>query len=132
MVHHQWIDVERRGEVCCVRLRRAKLEEHELAALSEELLGLVENEGHRKVALALGPEAPEFLYSVFLAKLVQLRRLLADRAGELLLSYAGPEVRNIFTACALDKIFQFVPDFDAALAHWGELPQAPAAAGPTS
>jgi anti-anti-sigma factor len=119
MAHSQWIDVDRRGDVCCVRLRRAKLEEDELAELGEELLALVEPDGYRKVVLALGPEPPQFLYSVFLAKLVRLRRLLAEHEGELLLSHAGPEVLNIFSACALDKMFQFVPDFDAAVAHWG-------------
>jgi hypothetical protein len=118
MTPHQWIDVERRGDVDCVRLRRSELDEDQLAGLSEELFALVETEGSRKVVLALGPEPPEFLYSVFLAKLVHLRRLLADRDGELAISHAGPDVQSIFTACALDQLFLFVADFDAAIAHW--------------
>jgi hypothetical protein len=123
MTPHEWIDVERRGDVYCVRLRHTCLEERDLAALSEELLSLVDR--GRKVVLALGPEAPEFLYSVFLAKLVHLRRLLADKGGELVLSHAGPEVRSIFSACALDQLFRFMPDFDAAIAHWRGEPPAP-------
>jgi hypothetical protein len=117
MSPQQWIEVERRGDVWCVRLRKTRLEEGELAALTDELVGLVDR-GARKVALALGPESPEFLYSVFLARLVHLRRLLVDRGGDLALSHAGPEVRSIFGACALDQLFRFVPDFDTAVAHW--------------
>jgi anti-anti-sigma factor len=115
---HRYIQVERRDDACCVRLRKAHLEESEMAAMAEEFLGLVEDEGCRKIALALGPEPPEFLYSVFLARLVQVRRALAERGGDMALCYAGPEVRNIFACCSLDNLFRFYPDFDSALAAW--------------
>ncbi len=112
------IDVERRGDVFCTRLRRPQLEEPEIVELTEELLGLVHRDGCRKLALSLGPRPPEFLYSVFLAKLISLQRVLREHGGELALCETSPEVRTIFEACCLDQLFLFLPDFDAAVAHW--------------
>jgi hypothetical protein len=114
----RFIEVERRGDVFCVRLRRPRLEEPELGELAEELLHLVRDEGCRKLALSLGPRPPEFLYSIFLAKLISLQRNLRERDGELVICQAGPEVRSIFEACCLDTLFLFLPDFEAAVAHW--------------
>jgi anti-anti-sigma factor len=114
----RYIDVERRGDACCVRLRRARLDEAEMCSLADELLAVAQGETCHKLALALGPQPPEFLYSVFLAKLVQMRRVLAERGGDLILCHAGPEVRSIFSTCSLDALFHFEPDFDSALAAW--------------
>ncbi len=114
----RYIDVDRQGETCCVRLRQRRLEEAELAAMADELLALVEDEGCRKLALALGPQPPEFLYSVFLARLVQVRRAITERGGDMVLCYAGPDVRNIFACCSLDNLFRFYPDFESALTAW--------------
>jgi hypothetical protein len=112
------IEVERRGDVFCTCLRRQRLDEPEIVELADQMLGLVRHEGCRKLALSLGPGPPEFLYSVFLAKLIKLQRVLREQGGELVLCHAGPEVHNIFEACCLDNLFLFLPDFDAAVAHW--------------
>jgi hypothetical protein len=112
------IEVERRGDVFCVRLRRLQLEEPEIAELAGELLALVADGGCRQMALSLGPQPPEFLYSVFLAKLISLQRALREHGGELVLCHAGPEVRSIFEVCRLDTLFAFLPDFEAAVDHW--------------
>jgi anti-anti-sigma factor len=114
----RFTEVEHRGDVFCVRLRRPRLDEPELSELAEELLGLVRRDGCRKLALSLGPRPPEFLYSVFLAKLISLQRVLREHGGEIVLCHAGPEVRSIFEACCLDALFLFLPDFEAAVAHW--------------
>jgi anti-anti-sigma factor len=118
----RFTEVERRGDVFCVRLRRPRLDEPELGELAEELLGLVRNDGCRKLALSLGPRPPEFLYSIFLAKLISLQRALRERGGEIVLCHTGPEVRSIFEACCLDTLFPFLPDFDAAVARWQSSP----------
>ncbi len=88
---------------------------HELA---QELRRLVAEGDCRKMALSLGPESPECLYSIFLAKLITLQRLLRERQGELVLCHAQPTVRDIFEACGLNQLFHFLPDFDAAVAYW--------------
>ncbi|HEY7158729.1 MAG TPA: STAS domain-containing protein [Gemmataceae bacterium] len=112
------IDVERRGDVFCVRLRQPRLEEAAIYELSAELRDLVTNDGCRTMALSLGPESPECLYSIFLAGLITLQRVLREHGGELMLCHAQPDVRDIFKACGLDPLFHFLPDFEAAVAHW--------------
>lgn len=114
MTHpYRHIDVERRGQVFCVRLRQTRLDEPQIYELFGELNGLVSDEGCRTLALSLGPESPECLYSVFLAKLIALQRLLQENGGELVLCHAQPAVRTIFQACRLDHLFRFQADFES-------------------
>jgi anti-anti-sigma factor len=119
MTHpYRYIEVERRGEVFCVTLCHPHLDELMVHELASELRCLIEDDGCRKLALSLGPQAPECLYSVFLAQLISLQRELRQHQGELVLCHATPPVREIFVACGLDQLFYFVPDFDEAVAHW--------------
>lgn len=115
---YQYLDIEHRGDVFCVRLSRTQLDEMMVYELAGELRRLVAEDGCRKLALSLGPQALECLYSIFLAKLITLQRDLHKRQGELVLCYAPPAVHSIFAACGLDTLFQFLPDFDAAVAYW--------------
>ncbi len=112
---YRHIEVEQRGEVYCVRLRHTRLDEPAVYELAGELRGLVTEEGCRKMALSLGPQAPECLYSVFLAKLISLQRVLGEHRGELVLCHVQPVVHDIFAACCLEQLFHFVPDFEAAV-----------------
>jgi hypothetical protein len=114
------IDIDRRGEVFCVRLRQTRLDEPMIYELAADLRGLVADAGCRKMALSLGPESPECLYSVFLAKLISLQRILREHDGELVLCHVQPAVRTIFEACCLDRLFHFLPDFEAAIAYWAK------------
>ncbi len=114
---YRLIAVERRGDVCCVRLRSHRLEEGEIYELASELLALAD-EGGPKVALSLGPDGPACMYSVFLAKLMTVQRLLGERGGELVLCEVSPVTRTAFAASRLDEKFLFLPDFDAAVAHF--------------
>jgi anti-anti-sigma factor len=118
MSGNRFTQVERRGDAFCARLARSRLNETEIAGLIEELEGLITEQGCRRLVVSLGPQPPEFLYSVFLAKLVHLQRVLREHGGEMALCEAGPEVRSIFAACRLDTLFTFVNDFDAAVARW--------------
>jgi hypothetical protein len=115
---YRHIVVARRDGAFCVRLLPRHLPEETLYELFEELLGLVHLDGCRWLALSLGPDNHEFLYSVFLAKLITLQRVLREQGGALILCEASPEVRTIFEACKLEDQFRFVPTFDDALAAW--------------
>lgn len=117
----RYIEVDRRGEVFCVRLSQKRLEEVQIYEFGAELRALVAEEGCRKLALSLGPESPECLYSVFLAKLISLQRYLREQGGELVLCQVQPVVRDIFAACGLENVFPFVPDFEAAVARWQQV-----------
>jgi hypothetical protein len=114
---YRLIRAEREGDVFRARLRQSRLEEGEINQLGEELGLLVTRDGCRKLALCLGPEPPDCMYSLFLAKLVALRNLLARHGGRLALCEVGPLTYSVFEACLLHKEFVFVPDFAAAVAH---------------
>jgi hypothetical protein len=115
---YRYIESERRGDVCCVRIQQKRLDEPMLLDMADEVRHLVTEGGCRKMALSLGPESPECLYSMFLAKLISIQRLLHQHHGELVLCYVQPAVHDIFASCCLDQLFQFVPDFEAAVSYF--------------
>jgi anti-anti-sigma factor len=112
---YRHIEIERPGDVHCIRLRQPQLDEAALYELCDELTQLVAQDGCRKMVLSLGPEEPRFLYSIFLAKLVTLQRRLQAGDGGLKLCDVGPDTKNIFEACGLVRLFEFYPDKGAAL-----------------
>jgi hypothetical protein len=118
MDQYHLIKIDRRGDIFCVRLRRARLEEGEIQQLGDEILALCKEGGCRKLALSLGPEPPDCLYSVFLAKLISVRNALTKVGGQMVLCEVAPIAYNVFEACLLHREFVFVPDFNAAIAYF--------------
>jgi hypothetical protein len=120
MDSYKHIRVERYDDVFCVRLRHMRLEEAEICQMGAELLDLCEQHGGCKLALSLGPEPPDCLYSVFLAKLVSIRNTLRRHNGDLVLCEVSPIAYHVFEACLLHREFTFVPDFAAARAVFAD------------
>ncbi len=116
------ITVERRGEVFCVRLRRPRLNEPDMYQFADEVIELVSRDGCRRLALSLGPEPLDCMYSVFLAKLITIQRKLREYDGEMVLCEVPSMVMPIFEATKLDTQFHFVPDFAAATSRWAHGP----------
>ena len=110
------IEVEKHGDVHCVRLRYVHMDELQLQELGSELTRLLEEEGCCKLVLNLGPPDPMCLYSVFLAKMVTLQRRLTKAGGGFKLAHVSPDTFKIFEACHLHTIFDFYPDQQAAIA----------------
>jgi anti-anti-sigma regulatory factor len=113
---YRHIEVRRRGGVFCVRLTRPHYDETELHELGDELEGLVVDEGCRRLALALGNDTLECVYSMFLAKLIMARRVLLEHEGRMILCEVGPVTRGILDACRLLSYFDIEPNVDAAAA----------------
>ncbi len=118
MDQYRLIKIDRRGDVFCVRLRSPRLEEAEIQEFGDEIQELCSKDGCRKLALSLGPEAPDCLYSVFLAKLISVRNALKKLDGELVLCEVAPIAYSVFEACLLHREFVFVANFDAAVAYF--------------
>jgi anti-anti-sigma factor len=116
---YRYIIVDHKGDVCCVRLQQSQFDESEVYALSEELISLISDQHCRKLALSLGPEAPRCLYSVFLAKLISVRRRALEAGGRLVLCDVSPAVLDVFDACQLREYFDFAPDMAGAIAELG-------------
>ena len=116
MSKHRFITVERRGDVFCARLKNTRIDETEIYQTGAELVDLCESEGCRKLALSLGPQPPDCLYSVFLAKLVTIRNTLRKHGGQFVLCELSPVAYSVFEACLLHREFTFANDFAAAAA----------------
>ena len=112
---HDYIVVDRKDDVFCVRLRKQELLEGEIYTFAEELLSLISEENCRRMALSLGPEEPRCLYSVFLAKLITVRRRMLEAGGRIVLYDASPAVLDVFAACQMHDYFDFAPTMAAAI-----------------
>jgi anti-anti-sigma factor len=113
---YRHIAVERKKDVFCVRLRRHQMEEADILEMADEVLSLINDQGCRKMVFSMGPEEVECLYSVFLAKLVMVRRQLVENGGALKISEASPDTIGVFEACHLKDLFDFVPDQETGVA----------------
>jgi hypothetical protein len=116
---YRHITIERHGDTACVRLTDPRLNESQIYEMTGELLRLALEDGCRRVALSLGPQTPDCLYSVFLAKLISLERRLREMGGGLKLCECTPQVLEILDACVLLDRFDLVETPAAALAQWG-------------
>jgi anti-anti-sigma factor len=116
---YRTIAVERADDVCCVRLKHPNMQEPEVHEMADELVSLLEEEGCRKMVLSLGPETPNLIYSVFVAKLLMVRRRLQEQGGTLKLCNASPAVTDVFDVLRLTQYFDFYPDRAAAVASFG-------------
>jgi anti-anti-sigma regulatory factor len=114
------IVVECTGDVYYARLENHELQEPEVHEMAEDLLSLVLDEGCRKLVLSLGPQAPRLIYSVFVGKLLMVRRRLQDAGGALKLCEVPETVREVFDALQLTQYFEFYPDRESAEAAFAE------------
>jgi anti-anti-sigma regulatory factor len=115
---YRHIACERQGEVFCVRFSKRQMGETDILEMADEISRLIQ-EGCRKLVIRLGPGEMDCLYSVFLAKLVMVQRLLQEQGGRLVLSESSPLTQEIFRACRLDGHFHFAPTLEAAVAEMG-------------
>src|SRR5260370_33814127 len=93
---YDYIAFERVGEAICARLQRPQVEDHQMDDLGAELARLIDEENCRKLVLILGPEEPDCLISVFLAKMITLQRRLEGLGGAFARAQVSEHTRNIF------------------------------------
>lgn len=116
------VEVERHGDVFCARLGEPRLDEATVARLTAELFSLIDDQGCRKLVLDLGPRPIQCLYSMFIARLVQVRRRLLDEGGAMRICRGSAETTQVFEAVGLQDFFDFSPDRAAAVAALGAEP----------
>jgi hypothetical protein len=110
------ISAENREDVWIVRMRDFRMLEADMIEMADEVVGLIEDRGCRKLVFCLGPGEVICLYSVFLAKLVMIRRHVLEKGGVLRIAEASENTLNVFRACDLDKLISFASDVEAAMA----------------
>src|SRR4051794_26867023 len=104
---YRHILVEVKNDVFCVRLNKRSLTETEVLEMADEVVRLIEERNCCKMVLSLGPEDPYFLYSVFLAKLIMVRRRLLEAGGKFKIADASSHVRSVFEAAQMHQYFDF-------------------------
>ena len=109
------ITVTRQGEVFCVGLTQRKLSETQVIEMADEVVSLIIDQGCRRLACRLGPDPLDCLYSIFMAKLVMIRRRLRECNGQMRLCEVPEPVMGIFEACRLNTYFEFEPTQEAAV-----------------
>ena len=112
---YRYVEIERHDGAASVRLGQTSFDDAELEELGAEIARLVDEEGCRRLILVLGPEHPQCLYSVFLAKLVNLQKRLENDNGQLALAQLSPATMAVFEAAGLGRFFTFYPSAAAAL-----------------
>ena len=107
------ITVQRTGDVLCVSLRDHQLEDAAIRAMSDEIEDAVIGNDSRKLVLSLGELT--CLYSLLIAKLIKLRRLMFERNGSFKICDISAEIRDVFESCQLQHYFDLSPDCDTAV-----------------
>ncbi len=112
---YDYIAFDRVGEIFRVNLIKTQIEDHHMGDFSAELARLLDEENCKKMVLQLGPGDPDFLVSVFLAKLINLQRRLNSAGGALALSDLSETTRDMFRIAGIEKYFRFYPDQQSAV-----------------
>ena len=112
---YQYLHVERVDAFRVVKLVRPAYDDDALDQMGDELARLLDEEGCRSVILSLGPEDPKCLYSIFLARLVNLKKRLELAGGTLSLTDVSADTKKIFQVAGIEKFFQFHDTVETAL-----------------
>jgi anti-sigma B factor antagonist len=108
------LEVEQIGDVTVVNfIDRKILDEQNIQIIGEQLFGLVDEEGCRKLLLNFGNV--EFLSSAALGKLITLNKKLQAAKGRLILCNIDPQIHEVFEITKLDKFFNIQKEEQTAL-----------------
>jgi anti-sigma B factor antagonist len=108
------LEVEDIGDVTVVQfIDRRILDEQSIQTIGEQLFGLVDEVGRRKVLLNFANV--EFLSSAALGKFITLHKKLQGLGGKLILAGISPEIFEVFEITRLDKYFKIAKDEQAGL-----------------
>jgi len=108
------LEVEDIGDVTVINfVDRKILDEQNIQVIGEQLFGLVDQEGKRKLLLNFGNV--EYLSSAALGKLITLNKKLQGVGGRLILCNIDPQIYEVFEITKLDKFFNIQKEEQAAL-----------------
>jgi anti-sigma B factor antagonist len=109
------IDVEQIGDVTVARFTDKKiLDENNIQVIGNQLFGLVEEEGRKKIVLDFSNV--EYLSSAALGKLITMDKKVKAAGGKLRLCSIRPDIFEVFAITKLNKLFDIKEDQDQALA----------------
>ncbi len=104
MAAHRRVEINESGEITIAQFQDKKILDAALIQeLGEELFGLVENEGRKK--LLLNFNNVEFLSSAALNKLIILDKKVKASGGQIKFCELRPEIREVFVITRLTQLF---------------------------
>jgi anti-anti-sigma factor len=116
--HPDLVEVQQAEGVTVVRFtRRTILDPDAIEAVGDRLLGLVRDEGCRKLVLSFGEV--ESLTSSMLGKFVGLHQAVEDGGGRMVFAHVDPFLQQIFHICNLPPGIATYPDEASAVAAVG-------------
>jgi len=108
------LEVEHIGDVTVVNfVDRKILDEQNIQIIGEQLFGLVDEGGYRKILLNFSNV--EYLSSAALGKLITLNKKLTQAGGKLILCNIDSQIYEVFEITKLDKFFKIMKEEQAAL-----------------
>jgi anti-sigma B factor antagonist len=108
------LEVEDIGDVTVINfVDRKILDEQNIQVIGEQLFGLVDQDGRRKLLLNFGNV--EYLSSAALGKLITLNKKLQAAGGRLILCNIDPQIYEVFEITKLDKFFNIQKEEQSAL-----------------
>lgn len=108
------LEVQETGDVTVVSFTEKKiLDEPNIQAIGEQLYGLVEDSGRKKLLLNFGKV--EYLSSAALGKLITLNKKVQAVSGRLALCNIDPTIYEVFEITGLYRVFNIYGDEQEAL-----------------
>ena len=108
------LEVEDIGDVTVVSFTDRKiLDEQNIQIIGEQLFGLVDESGRKKLLLNFGNV--EYLSSAALGKLITLNKKLQQAGGRLILCNIDAQIYEVFEITKLNKLFSIHKEEQAAL-----------------
>jgi anti-sigma B factor antagonist len=108
------LDIEEAGDVTIARFVDKKiLDENNIQVIGNQLYGLVEEDGRRKIVLDF--TNVEYLSSAALGKLITLNNKVKSAKGKLRLCGIRPDIYEVFAITKLNTVFDIRDDRDQAL-----------------
>ena len=114
---HRYVLVKEVSYATVVYFNTRRLSAHNYEQILNELFGLVDREGHRRIVLNLTDV--DYIYSTALASLTQFDSKVKEADGELRLCNLNPVLREVLEATNLDTLLDVRDDRRSALnAFW--------------
>ena len=109
------LDIEEVGDVTVAKFLDKKiLDENNIQLIGNQLFGLVDDDGRRKIVLDFSNV--EYLSSAALGKLITMNKKVVDAGGKLRLCAIRPDIYEVFAITRLNKVFDIKDTQEQALA----------------
>jgi anti-sigma B factor antagonist len=112
------LDLEDIDDITVVRFIDKKiLDETNIQIIGNQLFGLVEEDGRRKIILDFS--TVEYLSSAALGKLITMHKKVKEAKGQLILCNIRRDILEVFTITKLNKVFDIQDNLEKSLSRLG-------------